>query len=437
MGNMHNSIQEKTNVEHSDALPEVFDTDPEQPIEFSNAQIEDLFDKTAFEDIKCDIDVIFKDWTKDNNEPGIHAKLKRMSVSQTEDPIHLCTDIFYQFYLFSLFLHEKDLNYILHVPAMEFNSVGVWGGFQIFMDKEEYSFFKEATGPPDLSDIFYKFISPFDIILLRDTVSPKAEEATHGLGLSDMTSALSHEVEDAASFLFNRIIFPADSLETSTALPDKSKWLVCPVPSIFDACLNNIFIHTGGRGCMAKLFQKAQGKKIALKESLNILINEAKEIAAIRSLDNFLWEPYVVAKRYSDFKTAKKKFQLQLEGGDNLIFIVNEDTLSLQIFVRCFLAAGANCLQHCRDGASRVEIDHDHYKDCMQVVFSNYGGEYKHKRYGTEDTLRALLKRLGPKFAEKLFMGNVNSNVVTRFLVPCDLWIERRLSSYGTEMDSC
>lgn len=177
MGNMHNSIQEKTNVEHSDALPEVFDTDPEQPIEFSNAQIEDLFDKAAFQNIKHNIDDTFKNWAEDNSEPGIHAILERMFVSPIEktEPIPLCTDIFYQFYLFSLFLHEKDLNYIFHVPAMEFNSVGVWGGFQIFMDKEEYSFFK-ATGHSDLSDIFYKFISPFDIILLRDTVSPALEK---------------------------------------------------------------------------------------------------------------------------------------------------------------------------------------------------------------------------------------------------------------------
>ncbi len=73
----------------------------------------------------------------------------------------------------------------------------------------------------------------------------------------------------------------------------------------------------------------------------------------------------------------------------------------------------------------------------MQVVFYNYGARYKPKRYGTEDTLRALLMRLGPEFAEKVFMDNENSKVVTRFLVPCDLWIERRLSSYGTEMGSC
>jgi hypothetical protein len=173
---MDSSIQGKTNEKHLYALPEVFY--PDQPIEFSDEQIEDLFDKAAFENIKHNIDDTFKNWAEDNSEPGIHTILERMFVSPIEktEPIPLCTDIFYQFYLFSLFLHEKDLNYISHIPAMEFNSVGVWGGFQIFMDKEEYSFFKEVTGPSDLSDIFSKFISPFDIILLRDTVSPALEE---------------------------------------------------------------------------------------------------------------------------------------------------------------------------------------------------------------------------------------------------------------------
>lgn len=254
-------------------------------------------------------------------------------------------------------------------------------------------------------------------------------------GISDILSAFSHEVHDASSLLFDKIIFPANSLKTSTDLPNESQWLVCPVPSLFDACRNNISIHVGGRGCVANLFQKEQGEKIALKEGLNILINTAKEIAAIRNLDESLWTPSVIANRYLDFKIAKKKFQLQLEGGDNLILIVNEDALHLQIFVRCFLAAGANCLQHCPDGVNRVQIDRD--KDCMQVVFYNDGGKYEHKPYGTKDTLRALLMRLGPKFAEKVFMDNEKSKFVTRFWVPCDQWIERRESSYGTEMGSC
>ena len=188
---------------------------------------------------------------------------------------------------------------------------------------------------------------------------------------------------------------------------------------------------------MAKLFQKDQGDKILLKDGLNILINKAKEIAAIRNLDESLWTPSVIANRYLDFKIAKKKFQLQLEGGDNLILIVNEDTLHLQIFVRCFLAAGANCLQHSpHDGVKRVQIDHDK-NNCMQVVFYNDGNTYEYKPYGTEDTLRTLLRELGTEFAEKVFMGIEKSKFVTRFSVPCNLWIKKMGSSYGTEMGSC
>jgi hypothetical protein len=254
-------------------------------------------------------------------------------------------------------------------------------------------------------------------------------------GISDTLSAFSHEVRDASSLLFDRIIFPANSLETSTALPDKSQWLVCPVPSLFEACRNNVFIHAGGRGCVAKLFQKKQGDEIALKDGLNILINKAKEIAAIRNLGKPLWVADFIADRYSEFEIEKNKFQLQPEGEDKFILIINENTLHLQIFVRCFLAAGANCLQHNPDGVKRVQIDHD--KDRMQVVFYNDGDKYKYKPYGTEDTLRALLMRLGPEFAEKVFMGNENSKIVTRFSLPCNQWIKRRESSYGTEMGSC
>ena len=259
-------------------------------------------------------------------------------------------------------------------------------------------------------------------------------------GTSDTLSAFSHEVHDASSLLFNKIIFPADSLETSSALPDKSEWLVCPVPSLFDASRNNIFIHAGGRGCVENLFQKKQGKKIALKEGLNILINKAKEIAAIRNLQKSIWEASVIAERYLEFETAKNNFQLQLVGGDEFILIVKENALALQIFVRCFLAAGANCLQHRPDGVVKVKIQINHDKDCMQVKFYNDGDTYEPKRFGTEHTLRALLRGLEPVeigFAEKVFMGIENSKFVTRFPVPCKEWIERMENSYGTEMGSC
>ena len=95
-------------------------------------------------------------------------------------------------------------------------------------------------------------------------MSKLLQKQERGAGISNTLSAFSHEVRDATSFLFNKIIFPADSLETYTALPDESQWLVCPVPSLFDASRNNIFIHAGGRGCVANLFQREQGDKIAL-----------------------------------------------------------------------------------------------------------------------------------------------------------------------------
>lgn len=268
-------------------------------------------------------------------------------------------------------------------------------------------------------------------------LSKLLQKQERGAGISDTLSVFSHEVQDAFSLLFNKIIFPADSLETSTALPDKSQWLVCPVPSLFDASRNNVLIHAGGRGCVANLFQKKQGDTIPLKDGLNILINKAKEIAAIRNLGKSLWRPSVITQRYSEFEMAKNNFQLQPEGGDKFILIVNEDTLHLQIFVRCFLAAGANCLQHSpHDGVKRVQIDHDK-NNCMQVVFYNDGNTYEYKPYGTEDTLRTLLRELGTEFAEKVFMGIEKSKFVTRFSVPCNLWIKKMGSSYGTEMGSC
>lgn len=271
-------------------------------------------------------------------------------------------------------------------------------------------------------------------------ISELLQKQERGDGVLDTLSAFSHEVYDASSFLFDKIIFPAKDLRAYDS-PDKSQWLVCPVPSLFDACQNNIIIHAGGRGCVANLFQKKQGEKIALKEGLNILIDKAKEIAAIRNLQKFIWKASVIAERYLEFETAKNNFQLQLVGGDEFILIVEENALALQIFVRCFLAAGANCLQHCHDVVVRVQINHD--KDCMQVVFCNDGDTYEHKRFGTEDTLRALLKtlefaKLEFKFAEKVFMGIENPKVfVTRFSVPCKKWIKRMESSYGTEMGSC
>lgn len=379
------------------------------PFEFKE---EDLFEKNALEKQIKECERLLKEDGLDN----------------TFFPVDLA-----KFLASTALVGEWQTNYYISTNLFEIEHQGT--SYSLFFSSDDLQTTERGMTERKFI-VFWRMASNLES---ANYISKLLQKQERGAGISDGTSdtlsAFSHEVHDASSLLFDRIIFPADSLETSTALPDKSQWLVCPVPSLFDASRNNIFIHAGGGGCVANLFQKKQGEKIALKEGLNILINKAKEIAAIRNLDESLWTSSVIANRYSDFKIAKKKFQLQLEGGDNLILIVNEDTLDLQIFVRCFLVAGANCLEHCPDGVKRVQIDHD--EDCMQAVFYNYGARYKPKRYGTKDTLRALLMRLGPKFAEKVFMDNVNSEVVTRFSVPCDLWIKRMESSYGTEMGSC
>jgi len=73
-------------------------------------------------------------------------------------------DIFAQYYLFCIHVHEKGLRYIHHSLTSLTSSNEAWSGFQIFLSDDEYSFFKAESSSFLDQEKFEDFIMPFDFL---------------------------------------------------------------------------------------------------------------------------------------------------------------------------------------------------------------------------------------------------------------------------------
>ena len=199
------SEQKNRKSEHSHSLPKTFYS--AQPFIFTDAEIEVLCGKNTFNEIRCKMYELFKDWALDETVPGIYSILQKLYHEQlfSDNPIELWTEVFAQFYMFGLMLHETGINYILHIPGIEFNKANIWGGFQLFMDKEEYVFCKDMNNVPSLSDSFHIFMSPFDLIPLLSLVSQQIEDKAR--------TGISHSLPYAVSIIMDRLLALEKSIE--------------------------------------------------------------------------------------------------------------------------------------------------------------------------------------------------------------------------------
>ncbi len=88
-------------------------------------------------------------------------------------------DVLLTLYICSLFVSEKGLRYIFHIPAAFRNMNSYWAGWHIFLDYREFSVIEETSykkeGAARLNELFDQFIAPFDLIQYQNIISPEVE----------------------------------------------------------------------------------------------------------------------------------------------------------------------------------------------------------------------------------------------------------------------
>jgi hypothetical protein len=163
--------------------------------------IENLFGSDSFNQIKAELQSLFNGWKK---ESGIIKKLDEMKKSQqyTYDSERVWT-ILCQLYKYGIYIYEKDLMNIFHISLPISRRTNVWGAIHFFMHRKEASYF--ITESLELTDLFYKFVLPFDNLLYREIHSVQiesvGEEKGEKIGQSNLSYTFGHEVKALNTFL--------------------------------------------------------------------------------------------------------------------------------------------------------------------------------------------------------------------------------------------
>jgi hypothetical protein len=155
--------------------------------------IDNLFGKESFNQIRIACQSLFDRWKQ---QSGIILKLDEIKKSQgfEYDSERIWT-ILCQLYKYGIYIYEKDLMYVFHISLPMNKRTNVWGAIHLFMHKKEASYF--ITESLELTDLFYKFILPFDNLLYREVhslqIESVGEEKGEKAGTKKIATISGHE----------------------------------------------------------------------------------------------------------------------------------------------------------------------------------------------------------------------------------------------------